>query len=71
MASNTDDEQQIASEFDTVHNLFGEVKQQYFATTDSFRYLSMGMSGDYLIAQQHGSNMVRVGTMIFGSRNYN
>jgi len=70
MASNTDDEQLIASEFDTVYNLFEEVKQQYFLNADSFRYLSMGMSGDYLIAQQHGSNMVRVGSMIFGARNY-
>lgn len=70
MASNTDDVKQIADEFESVRMLFQEIKNDFFPTEESFRELSMGMSGDYEIAQQHGSTMVRVGTMIFGERNY-
>lgn len=70
MASNTDDKQQIASEFNSVHDLFLAVRNEHFPNSDSFRELSMGMSGDYLIAQQCGSTMVRVGSLIFGSRTY-
>ena len=70
MASNTDDVKQIADEFESVRMLFQEIKNEFFPTEESFRELSMGMSGDYEIAQQHGSTMVRVGTMIFGERNY-
>ena len=71
MATNTDDETQIASEFEYAHQIFEEVKRTYFADAESFCELSMGMSGDYLIAQQHGSTMVRIGSMIFGERQYN
>lgn len=70
MASNTDDVKQIAYEFESVRTLFQEIKNEFFPTEESFKELSMGMSGDYEIAQQHGSTMVRVGTMIFGERNY-
>lgn len=70
MASNTDDVKQIADEFESVRMFFQEIKNDFFPTEESFRELSMGMSGDYEIAQQHGSTMVRVGTMIFGERNY-
>lgn len=70
MASNTDDVKQIADEFESVRMLFQEIKNEFFPTEESFKELSMGMSGDYEIAQQHGSTMVRVGTMIFGERNY-
>jgi len=70
MASNTDDVKQIADEFESVRMLFQEIKNDFFPTEETFRELSMGMSGDYEIAQQHGSTMVRVGTMIFGERNY-
>lgn len=70
MASNTDDVKQIADEFESVRTLFQEIKNDFFPTEESFKELSMGMSGDYEIAQQHGSTMVRVGTMIFGARNY-
>lgn len=70
MATNTDDEMQIANEFDTVCQLFGEVKECFFVDEPSFRELSMGMSGDYQIAQEHGSTMVRVGSLIFGERDY-
>lgn len=70
MATNTDDTAQIAREFDTVSQLFAVVKERFFATEPAFREISMGMSGDYLIAQEHGSTMVRIGTTIFGQRNY-
>lgn len=70
MASNTDDEAQIAGEFRSVRQLFDRVRSEYFADAQDFNTLSMGMSGDYLIAQCEGSTMVRVGSMIFGSRNY-
>lgn len=70
MATNTDDEEQIAQEFERVKNLFFALKERFFAEEPSFRQLSMGMSGDYLIAQEHGSTMVRVGSMIFGYRDY-
>lgn len=70
MATNTDDEGQIAEEFDTVRQLFARLKDRFFAESPDFKVLSMGMSGDYLIAQEHGSTMVRVGSMIFGERDY-
>ena len=70
MASNTDDEQQIAQEFDAAYAFFKEVKEKYFADDDAFCEKSWGMSHDYRIAVKHGSNMVRVGTTIFGPRIY-
>jgi len=70
MASNTDDEQQIAQEFDAAYAFFKEVKEKYFADDDAFYERSWGMSHDYRIAVKHGSNMVRVGTTIFGPRIY-
>lgn len=70
MATNTDDEELIAEEFERVHNLFRMLKDRFFATEETFKEISMGMSGDYLIAQAHGSTMVRVGSMIFGERDY-
>ena len=70
MASNTDDEQQIAQEFDADYAFFKEVKEKYFADDDAFCERSWGMSHDYRIAVKHGSNMVRVGTTIFGPRIY-
>lgn len=70
MASNTDDEQQIAQEFDAAYAFFKEVKEKYFADDDAFCDRSWGMSHDYRIAVKHGSNMVRVGTTIFGPRIY-
>ena len=70
MASNVDDEAQIASEFQTAADFFDEVKQQYFADAPYFCERSWGMSHDYHLAVQHGSTMVRVGTTIFGPRVY-
>lgn len=70
MASNTDDEQQIAAEFEAGRRLFDEVKRQYFADVPSFCERSWGMSADFPIALAHGSTMVRIGTDIFGPRLY-
>ncbi|MBQ9664888.1 MAG: YggS family pyridoxal phosphate-dependent enzyme [Bacteroidaceae bacterium] len=70
MATNTDDEGQIAGEFEQVRALFERLKEHYFSDKAEFKDISMGMSGDYLIAQEHGSTMVRVGSMIFGERDY-
>ena len=70
MASNTDDEQQIAREFDAAAAFFDEVKQKYFVDSPAFCERSWGMSHDYHIAVNHGSTMVRVGTTIFGPRVY-
>ena len=70
MATNTDDEAQIHSEFRLAYDTFCKVRDRYFPAEASFRELSMGMSGDYLIAQQEHSTMVRVGSMIFGERDY-
>lgn len=70
MASNVDDEEQIAREFDTATNFFHEMKEQYFLDDPEFKERSWGMSHDYRIAINHGSTMVRVGTTIFGPRLY-
>ena len=70
MASNTDDEAQIASEFEQAHQLFKEYQSAYFADEPCFCRRSWGMSHDYQLAVAHGSNMVRVGTRIFGERVY-
>lgn len=70
MASFTDDSNQIAQEMDMAHSFFDEVKAKYFADSKSFCCRSWGMSGDYTIAIEHGSNMVRIGTAIFGERVY-
>lgn len=70
MASNVDDQLQIASEFDTAARFFDEVKAKYFADCPEFCERSWGMSHDYQLAVQHGSTMVRVGTTIFGPRVY-
>lgn len=65
MASNTDDETQIRAEFAKVKELFDEIKRRFFATDDKFNILSAGMSDDYPIAIQEGSNCIRVGSSIF------
>lgn len=70
MASNTDDTRQINHEFTVLANLFNTVKQQWFAGNPDFKELSMGMSHDYHEAIGHGSTLIRVGSKIFGNRNY-
>jgi len=64
MATFTDDEKQIHREFETLETLYKETSQ----SQKDFSILSMGMSGDYKIAMQHNTNMVRIGSSIFGAR---
>lgn len=68
MASNVEDENQIASEMNKAADFFDEVKRDYFADADYFSERSWGMSHDYQIAVKCRSTMVRVGTTIFGAR---
>ena len=68
MATLTDDETQIAREFEGLKKLFETIKTSYMAGQASFKELSMGMSSDYTIALRHGATMVRIGSTIFGSR---
>ncbi|MEZ5104738.1 MAG: YggS family pyridoxal phosphate-dependent enzyme [Draconibacterium sp.] len=70
MATFTENEKQIRSEFKTLKKYFEILKQEYFAVSDKFCEISMGMSDDYLIAVEEGSTMIRVGSKIFGERNY-
>lgn len=67
MATLTEKEEKIRKEFSFLKTTFEELKSRY----DSFTTLSMGMSGDYKIAIECGSTMIRVGSSIFGERNYN
>ena len=66
MATFTDNQDQITSEFNKLKDLFDNVKN----SSSNINTLSMGMSGDYSIAIECGSNMIRVGSKIFGERNY-
>jgi pyridoxal phosphate enzyme (YggS family) len=70
MASFVEDEQQIRGEFAALKETFDQVREKYISTHPNFNELSMGMSGDYRIAVEMGSTMVRIGTTIFGARNY-
>ena len=70
MATLTDNSSQIRQEFRKLKVLRDEIKQLYFTLNNSFTELSMGMSYDYLIAIEEGSTMIRIGTSIFGVREY-
>lgn len=68
MATFTSNQEQIREEFRTLENYFNVLKSHYFKFNNSFKHLSMGMSGDFKIAIEEGSTIVRVGSLIFGSR---
>jgi pyridoxal phosphate enzyme (YggS family) len=68
MASFVDDEQQIHREFRTLRGIFDELRASNFKDLNYFKEISMGMSGDYQIAIEEGSTMIRVGSSIFGGR---
>ena len=70
MATFTDNQDQIRQEFRNLKSIFDRLKEQYFADSDSFKEISMGMSDDYPIAIEEGSTLIRVGSAIFGKRNY-
>lgn len=70
MASFTEDAEQVRDEFKGLKVLFEVLKQQALPSFVELTELSMGMSGDYQIAQEEGSTMVRIGSAIFGARTY-
>ncbi len=69
MASNTDNEQQISDEFHRLCNFFTHLTDTTFFNQPHFAVKSIGMSSDYKLALARGGNMVRIGSMLFGSRN--
>lgn len=68
MASFVEDEQQITAEFKELKQTFTTLKEHFFVNKPSFCEISMGMSGDYALAIQNGSTMIRIGSTIFGGR---
>lgn len=70
MATNTENKEQVRSEFRHLHDIFQTLRDQYFADKAYYKECSMGMSGDYPIAMEEGATLVRVGSAIFGARNY-
>ena len=68
IATNTENEKQLKDEFYELRTFFEGVKQSFFRKDSSFDTLSMGMSSDYKIAIENGSNMIRLGSTIFGQR---
>lgn len=70
MASNTDDTDRVEADFEALANVRRILQEGVMADNSDFRHLSMGMSHDYLLAMKHGATMVRIGTDIFGERQY-
>ena len=70
MASFTDNKSQVRKEFANLKSIFNEIKLNFFPNEKSFNTISMGMSGDFKLAIDEGSTMIRVGSSIFGSTNY-
>lgn len=68
MATYTGNEKQIRKEFRYLAGCFKELKRRHFSGDNSFREISMGMSGDYKIAIEEGSTIIRIGSIIFGER---
>ncbi|MBI1286424.1 MAG: YggS family pyridoxal phosphate-dependent enzyme [Flavobacteriales bacterium] len=68
MATFTEDEDQVRKEFRNLKNIFETLRSKRFKDQPSFKEISMGMSGDYLLAIEEGSTMIRVGSSVFGSR---
>lgn len=71
MATFTIDESQVRKEFRHLTGYFNTLKEKYFKTDPHFREISMGMSGDFQIAIEEGSTMIRIGSLIFGERELN
>ncbi len=70
MATNTENSTQVKSEFKYLYNLFKTLKVDFFREKSDFNIISMGMSHDYKFAIEEGATMVRIGSSIFGERNY-
>lgn len=71
VGSITEDKEQTRKEFRALKEMFLEIKQKFFSNSEHFSQISMGMSSDYDLAIQEGSTMIRIGSNIFGARNYN
>ena len=70
MATFTEDENQVRQEFKRLKEIFNIIQIKYFSNQITFKEISMGMSDDYQIAVKEGSTMVRIGTLLFGARDY-
>lgn len=70
VATYTEDQEEVRQEFHHLHAIFEYLRKNYFAGQEDFKELSMGMSGDYRLAIEEGSTMVRIGSSIFGERVY-
>ena len=70
MATYTPDKEQVRSEFRRLKTIFNRLKDQYFSGDEDFKEISMGMSGDYRLAIEEGSTIVRIGSAVFGERHY-
>ena len=70
MATFTEDKEKVRHEFSTIKNIFDHLKSEFFIDKPEFVVISMGMSHDYNIAIEEGATMIRVGSNIFGERNY-
>jgi len=68
MATFTNDLDQVRKEFRILRYIFDQLKGNHFEKNEDFKEISMGMSGDYQIAVEEGSTMVRIGSLLFGSR---
>lgn len=70
MGTNTDDMEMVRAEFKLIKSVFDMLKTECFNDRPYFKEVSMGMSDDYHIAMEEGSTLIRIGTTIFGERNY-
>jgi pyridoxal phosphate enzyme (YggS family) len=70
MATFTDDQSLIRTEFKKLYTIFAYLKKNYYIVNNSFKEISMGMSSDWNIAVEEGSTLIRVGSDIFGYRHY-
>lgn len=70
MASNTDDRERVAEDFSRIAEVYRTIREDASLGLRGFDLLSMGMSGDWPLAVDHGANVIRIGTAIFGERQY-
>lgn len=70
MATNTDDMDRVRADFHLIYDVFDTIKANKDLGLRGFDTVSMGMSGDWKIAVEEGSNLIRIGTRIFGNREY-
>lgn len=68
MATFTDDKSVVKKEFRQLKQIFDQIKQAHFEKDDAFKEISMGMSGDYALAVEEGSTLVRIGSLLFGKK---